>query len=60
VGCISSDEPTMGVEVCVENKAREIYNGNIFKKKVDSQGNAMEFHKDRDCMNDNEILPMKA
>jgi hypothetical protein len=46
--------------ICVENKVRVLYNDNTFKKKVDGQGNAMECHKDRNHMNDNEIVPTKA
>jgi hypothetical protein len=45
---------------CVENKVRILYNDNTLKKKVDSQGNTMECHKERDHMNDNEIVPTKA
>jgi hypothetical protein len=44
----------------VENKVRVLYYDNTFKKKANGQGNAIESHKDRDHMNDNEIVPTKA
>ncbi len=55
-----ADYGSEGGEICVENKVRVLYNNNTFKKKADGHGNAMECHKDRDHMYDNEIVPTKA
>jgi hypothetical protein len=59
---VDPDEPTMGAEadIFVENKVRVLYNDNTFKKNVDCQGKAMACHKDKDHVNDNEVVPKKA
>ena len=44
---------------CVENKVRVLYNDNTFKKNADGQGNAMACYKDKDNVNDNEVVPNK-
>ena len=47
-------------DICVENKVRVLYSDNTFKKNADSIGNAMACHKDKDHVNDNEVVPKKA
>jgi hypothetical protein len=47
-------------KICIENKVRVLYNDNTFKKNVDSQGNAMACHKDREHVNDDKLVPSKA